>query len=143
MTTKLITRLPLPFFSLLLSLVLVLLVMCCGGMSINEARARSAINLITDSVDTSYALAMQGCQDLEGQIMSAGESGAQTAAATESSLARVQARCHAVRDGFEEIRRFHEQAIMYANTGQYDQALSAIEKVRESWQALAQKTGKP
>lgn len=136
------TRMHLPAMSLSLSVLLVLLVACCGG-SVSEASARSAINVMTDTVDTSYALAMQGCQDLEGEAMTEGETGKRSAVDTETAIASISARCHKVRDAFEEIRAFHEQAIVFANGGQYEQALYAIQKVREAWQTLRERTDTP
>lgn len=136
------TTSPVTFCTLLASFVLVLLVACCTS-SVNEASARSALNIIADTVDPSYQLAMQGCADLEDQVMREGEAGKRTATSAETEIANISARCHRVADAFDEIRLFHQEAIELVNGGHYDEALTVITKAREAWRTLRERTAAP
>jgi hypothetical protein len=135
-------RVGMPFHLMFWSLALVLLVACCSA-SLAETSARSAVNVIGDTVDASYALAVQGCKDLEGEAMAAGESGVRTAADTQQTIVEISTRCHKITDAFDEIRAFHEQAIALIEDGEYERALAAIQQVREAWVTLKERTGTP
>lgn len=131
-----------PFYTLAASFVLVLLVACCSS-SVTEVAARSALNIIADTVDPSYQLAVQGCKDLQDLTMREGEAGKRTAVSTETEINAISARCHKMVDAFDEIRRFHEQGVQYVEDGRFEQALTEVDKAREAWRTMRERTDTP
>jgi hypothetical protein len=120
---------------------LALLAACCAmpGARTSEVRARTSLDVLADIIDPAYGLAMQSCVDSEGVAMRAGEMDAATPAQTEAALVIISARCHQVRDSFEQIRQYHERAISLVEDGSYAAALDQLDQLRVTWRELRER----
>lgn len=120
---------------LLLALALAVSTACCAAQTA-DARVRSALDLLADVIDPSYALAMQGCIARQDQIMTAGERDDLPAADVDSALHVVTVRCNRVRTAFETMRQQHDRAREIVGRGQVDEAQHAVDEIRALWSAL-------
>lgn len=104
---------------------------CARGPT--ETRVRSALDLLADVVDPSYALAMDGCIAREEDAVRRAEAGSDKAG---EEYRQISARCHVVRAAFESIRKSHGRAAEFVEQGDYARAEDELDQVRAAWRAL-------
>jgi len=116
--------------------LLLMLVYACAADATTDTRVRTALDVFAQVIDPAYSMAMDGCIAPQQVAVAQAEAGLVTVERAQATIDKVRVRCARVRDGFEQIRIHHEQAVRSVEAGKLDQAELMLEQIRADWSAL-------
>jgi hypothetical protein len=108
----------------------------CAADATTDTRVRTALDVFAQVIDPAYSMAMDGCIAPQQVAVAQAEAGLVTVERAQATIDKVRVRCARVRDGFEQIRIHHEQAVRSVEAGKLDQADQLLEQIGADWSAL-------
>lgn len=107
----------------------------CAAAGTQEARVRTALEVLHDVIDPAYDFADQACTARERQAVERYEKPPHDPQAKADYYA-IKSRCVDTREAFRAMRAAHDRAAALLEQGDVRDAALEIERVRETWRAF-------
>lgn len=108
-----------------------------------DSRARGALTMLAAAIDPAYAVAMEGCAELEFAQVDLVKRGLQSTTKADAVLAPIRQRCDTTRGVFDSIRKAHDRAASFVERGYIADAEHEIDNARKLWGELVTRAVSP